>query len=158
MPARDEVSERVVDPFGVSTSGRFAYLDAWCPSAGGDRLFRLDRIDSADVLDSPVVADRRPPRALTEGPFDDSPDRGTVVTVHLDPAARWATDYYPMREVREQPDGGLEADLVVADPRWLIRLMLRLAPHARVLNPSEFATDLAVRARETLALYASPGA
>ncbi|HWU20824.1 MAG TPA: WYL domain-containing protein [Nocardioides sp.] len=158
VPARDEVSERVVDPFGVSTSGRFSYLDAWCHLAEGDRLFRLDRIDSAEVLDTPIQAPRRAPRELTEGPFDDSPERGTVVTLRLAPQARWATDYYPMREVREQPDGGLEADLVVADPRWLIRLLLRLAPHARVLDPSEFATDLTVRARETLALYASAGA
>lgn len=158
VPARDEVSERVVDPFGVATSGRFSYLDAWCHLAEGDRLFRLDRIDSAEVLDTPVTSPRCAPRALTEGPFDDSPERGTVVTLRLDPEARWATDYYPMREVREQLDGGLEADLVVADPRWLIRLMLRLAPHARVLEPSEFATDLTVRARETLALYSSPGA
>jgi proteasome accessory factor C len=156
VPARDEVSERVVDPFGVVTSGRFSYLDAWCHVAEGDRLFRLDRIDAAEVLATPATR-RRAPRELDEGPFDDSPERGTVVTLHLAPEARWATDYYPMREVRRRPDGSLEADLVVADPRWLIRLLLRLAPHATVLQPEEFAKDLAVHAGETLALYSPLG-
>ena len=43
VPARDEESERVVDPRGVVTSGGVAYLDAWCHSAEAPRLFRLDR-------------------------------------------------------------------------------------------------------------------
>ncbi len=37
--------------------------------------------------------------------------------------------------VRPLPDGWLEVDLEVADPRWLIRLLLRLAPHADVVAP-----------------------
>ena len=41
VPARDEESERVVDPRGVVTSGGVAYLDAWCHSAEAPRLFRL---------------------------------------------------------------------------------------------------------------------
>jgi len=157
VPARDEVSERVVDPFGVVASGRFSYLDAWCHAAGGDRLFRLDRIDSAEVLGAPTVTPRRAPRELDDGPFDDTSERGTVVSLRLERPARWATGYYPMREVRELPDGALEAELTVADPRWLIRLLLRLAPHARVLSPHELADDLHVHVGETLALYAPLG-
>lgn len=157
VPARDEVSERLVDPYGVVTSGRFAYLDAWCHLAGGDRLFRLDRIDEATVTDEPVRS-HRPPRALTEGPFDDSPERGgTPVRLRLAPQARWATDYYPMRDVHELPDGATEATLVVADPRWLVRLLLRLAPHARVLEPAELADEVRARARETITLYSTSG-
>ncbi|MCL2541216.1 MAG: WYL domain-containing protein [Nocardioidaceae bacterium] len=154
VPARDEVSERVVDPYGVVDSGPFAYLDAWCHSAGGDRLFRLDRVERADVLDTPITTMFRPPRPLDDGPFDESTgDSGTVVRIRLAPAACWALGYYPMRDVRRLPDGSAEAELVVADPRWLLRLLLRLAPHAEVLSPTEFAADLTARARETLTLY-----
>ena len=48
-------------------------------------------------------------------------------------------EYYPVEEVRPRPDGRLEVDLLVADERWLQRLLLRLAPHARVVSPAEFA-------------------
>ncbi|GAB2978033.1 helix-turn-helix transcriptional regulator [Nocardioides montaniterrae] len=157
VPARDEVSERVVDPFGVVTSGRFSYLDAWCHSANADRLFRLDRIDEADVLANPITTPHREPRDLDEGPYDPAPERGTMVTLHLDRQARWATEYYPMRNVAEQADGSLTASLTVADPRWLIRLLLRLAPHAQILEPSPLADELAAHAGETLALYETPG-
>ena len=61
VPARDEESERVVDPRGVVTSGGVAYLDAWCHSAEAPRLFRLDRIHEAAVLDSPVETAPEPP-------------------------------------------------------------------------------------------------
>ena len=53
VPSRDEESERVVDPRGVVTANGFDYLDAWCHSAEAPRLFRLDRIHEATVLDTP---------------------------------------------------------------------------------------------------------
>ncbi|MEQ6899731.1 WYL domain-containing protein [Nocardioides sp. YIM 152588] len=154
VPSRDELSERVVDPYGVVTSGRFRYLDAWCHLAEGDRLFRLDRIAGAEVLASAISTSRRPVRDLSDGAFAEQPvDSGVVATLLLAPAARWACDYYPMRDVRPRPDGSAEVDLVVADPRWLDRLLLRLAPHASVLAPREFIDSFTARARETLTLY-----
>ena len=63
-------------------------------------------------------------------------------------------EYYPVEEVRELRDGGLEVDLLVADERWLHRLLLRLAPHARVIAPTEFAEAFMARAQEALRLYA----
>ena len=65
VPRRDEQSERVVDPRGVVTAEGHAYLDAWCHSAEAPRLFRLDRIDGAEVLDD-ARRHRRPagPRDL----------------------------------------------------------------------------------------------
>ncbi|WP_435769839.1 helix-turn-helix transcriptional regulator [Nocardioides sp. SYSU DS0651] len=155
VPSRDELSDRVVDPRGVVTHGVFTYLDAWCHLAGADRLFRLDRIRHAQVLESPVASEPRPPRDLSDGLFTE-PDRqgSTLVTLLLGPLARWATEYYPVREVRPLPDGSAEVDLVVVDRRWLLRLLLRLAPHARVLAPQEFTQSLTRAAQETLTLYA----
>lgn len=154
VPSRDEVSERVVDPYGVASRGVFSYLDAWCHRAAGDRLFRLDRITRAEVLDTPIVTTARPVRDLADGLFADAegPDQ-TVVTLRLAPQARWATDYYPIREVRELDDGSAEVDLVVVDRRWLHRLLLRLAPHAGVVGPEEFTHSFTVSAQETLSLY-----
>ena len=53
VPSRDEETERVVDPRRMVSSGGATYLDAWCHSAEDDRLFRLDRIHAATVLDDP---------------------------------------------------------------------------------------------------------
>ena len=60
-----------------------------------------------------------------------------------------------MEDTRALPDGGLEVDLLVADERWLRRLLMRLAPYARVLSPPELDTDFRATAQRTLNLYTS---
>ncbi|GAA3823725.1 WYL domain-containing protein [Nocardioides panacisoli] len=154
VPSRDELSERVVDPRGVVQHGRFSYLDAFCHAAGAMRFFRLDRIDSATVLDSPMETTVEPPREVTSGLLaGESPTGGTTATLLLQPEADWVPDYYPVQEARRQPDGTVEVDLVVADPRWLTRLLLRLAPHAQVLRPTALTETFTATARETLGRY-----
>ncbi len=155
VPSRDEESERTVDPRGVVTAHGFAYLDAWCHSAEAPRLFRLDRIHEAAVLETPVETPAEAPRDLGDGIFARSSDT-TLVTLRLAAPARWVVEYYPVEAVRPHRDGSLDVDLLVADERWLQRLLLRLAPHARVVSPPEFTETFLAAARDTLRLYAPP--
>jgi proteasome accessory factor C len=152
VPSRDEESERVVDPRGVVSAHGFAYLDAWCHSAEAPRLFRLDRIHEAEVLDLPIETPPEAPRDLADGLFARATDTSRV-TIHLAPAARWVVEYYPVEEVRPQPDGSLEVDLLVADPAWLRRLLLRLAPHARVVRPADLSKVFTTAVRHALRMY-----
>ena len=51
VPHRDETTERDVDPMRVlHVDGRW-YLEGWCHRAEAVRLFRLDRVVQARVLD-----------------------------------------------------------------------------------------------------------
>lgn len=153
VPARDEDTERTVDPLALVQSEGMAYLDAWCHSAGGRRAFRLDRVVSAQVLDSAVAEHPDvPPLDLAEGLFRPSP-QAPVATLRLAPDARWVAEYYPVRATRDLPDGGLEVELAVADERWLTRLLLRLAPHATVVSPREFTDSFLAAATDALRLY-----
>ncbi len=155
VPSRDELSERTVDPRGVVTHRGVAYLDAWCHSAAAPRLFRLERIEHAEVTDAPLETTPEPPRDLAAGLFSHATD-ATTATLLLRPEARWMVEYYPVLEVRPAADGALEVDLVVVDEAWLTRLLLRLAPHARVLAPAGLADDFRAAARQVLGLYGSP--
>ena len=96
----------MVDPRGVVSAHGFAYLDAWCHSAEAPRLFRLDRIHEAEVLDLPIETPPEAPRDLADGLFARATDTSRV-TIHLAPAARWVVEYYPVEEVRPLPDGSL---------------------------------------------------
>jgi len=153
VPARDEESDRVVDPHAVVRHHGVDYLDAWCHSAGAARLFRLDRIHEAAVLESAVVTDPRETRDLSEGLFGGG-DEATLVTLALGPEARWIEEYYATEAVRPQGDGTSEVDLLVADERWLRRLLLRLTPSARVVSPNHYGDGATEAARQALALYA----
>ena len=157
VPTRDEQSHRVVDPRGVSRHNGFAYLDAWCHSAEAPRLFRLDRISAATVLDTPVATTPQSPRDLSDGIFDRGDDQTTLVTLRLAPQAQWVVEYYSVEAVRPGPDH-LEVDLLVADHRWLTKLLLRLAPNASVVAPAEFTADFTGAAQDALALYRSTSA
>jgi proteasome accessory factor C len=152
VPSRDDVTDRVVDPRGIVTAHGLTYLDAWCHTAQAPRLFRLDRIQDAEVLDSSIQTPAEPPRDLGEGMFKHSADT-SLATLRLKPPAHWVVEYYPVEDVRPLPDGDLEVDLVLADERWLRRLLLRLAPHAEVIAPAEVAESFTLAVREAHSLY-----
>jgi proteasome accessory factor C len=152
VPTRDETTSRVVDPIAVLTAEGHDYLDAWCHLVEGRRLFRLSRVESLEILDEPRRAADVPPRDLSEGLFAAGPDDVTA-RIHLAPGYRWVADYYPVISVAESGDGGLDVELLVGDPRWLVRLALRLAPGVNVLAPAELAGSVAQRAADTLVLY-----
>ncbi|HXV93763.1 MAG TPA: WYL domain-containing protein, partial [Pseudonocardia sp.] len=126
------------------------YLEAWCRRAEGVRLFRLDRVDAAEVLDEPAAA---PPEArptdVSAGLFRPSPEHGHAALL-LEPAGRWVAEYYPVDDLVELPDGRARVLMRYADPAWLVRLVLGLGGAARVLEPPELAAQVARRAREAL--------
>jgi proteasome accessory factor C len=153
VPSRDEETERVVDPRRLVSSGGASYLVAWCHSAEDDRLFRLDRIHAATVLDSPVAPSVPGEDRSTSGDLFDFAAGGERVTLELDPPARWVVEYHPVEDVRELGEGRVAADLLVADGRWLTRLLLRLAPYARVVSPQERHQEFTAQAQQALRLY-----
>lgn len=158
VPSRDETTDRDVDPMRLVQAEGFTYLEGWCHRAQDVRLFRLDRVTSARVLDEPSAPPPQArPRDLTEGVFQPSPDH-PVVTLELDPPAAWVAEYYPCEQVDELPDGSLRVRLRVADPRWLRRLALRLGGAARVVEPADIAESVRRDAVEALAAYETTGA
>ena len=152
VPTRDESTSRVVDPIAVLSAEGHGYLDAWCHLVEGRRLFRLSRVESVTVLDQPRQAADVPPRDLSAGMFEPGPD-DVPARIHLAPGYRWVADYYPVVSAVEGGDGGLDVDLLVSDPRWLVRLALRLAPGVTVLAPPDLAARTGELAGRALGLY-----
>ena len=153
VPARDESTARVIDPLRLVTAQGNDYLEAWCHLAEGLRLFRVDRISSTETLESPVEEHTDvTPRDLDAGLFQSSPD-DLLVTLLLEPSARWVAEYYPTEAVDEAGEGRLRVHLRVADPAWLTRLLLRLGSAASVEQPAELAAAVQRSAREALAHY-----
>jgi proteasome accessory factor C len=154
VPSRDESTARTVDPLRVLTAEGNTYLEAWCHLAEDQRLFRLDRVSNAEVLDTPVA--EHPdvtPRDLAAGLFQPSPD-DLLVTLRLEPEARWVAEYYPVESVEELAGGGLRVRLRAGDRAWLTRLMLRIGGPARVEEPLGLAEEVRRAAERALQNYA----
>ena len=153
VPARDETTERDVDPMRVLlVDGRW-YLEGWCRRAEDVRLFRLDRVEALTVLDvAAEVPAAAAERDLVEGLFVASP-ADVLVTLELAPPAHWVIDYYPVEEVVELPDDRLLVRLRVADDGWLRQLALRLGGALRVVDPPDLAERVTAAARTALEAY-----
>jgi proteasome accessory factor C len=153
VPARDESTARVVDPIRLVTAEGNDYLDAWCHLAEDQRLFRLDRISSADVLDTEVAdhTDVRP-RDLAHGIFQASP-QDAQVTLLLEPDARWVAEYYPTDSAEEAAGGRLQVRLRAGNVEWLVRLLLRLGTDVKVLGPDQVSHAVHQAAFDALANY-----
>ncbi len=155
VPTRDESTERTVDPLRVVTAQGHTYLEAWCHLAEDQRLFRLDRVSAAEVLDTPALDHEDvAPRDLSAGLFQPSPD-DLLATVLLRPEARWVAEYYPVEDTEEAGEGALRVRLRVNDPAWLTQLMLRLGGAASVESPSDLRAAVWAAAAAALGQYAS---
>jgi proteasome accessory factor C len=154
VPARDEATERDVDPIRMFTSDGAAYLVGWCYRVDDVRTFRLDRVVAvAPTGDTVDVPDEVRQRGLDSALFSPAAD-DRVVTIELDPAARWVADYYPCEEVVEAAGGGLVVRLRARDDEWVRRLALGLAGYGRVVDPPELRELCRAAAVEALVGYA----
>ena len=154
--SRDARTVREVDPYRVFAADGAWYMFGQCHSAGGERLFRVDRVAGVEPLDvrfsRPEGADEAPPSLLAVDP-------GTPrVTLELPPDARWVVDTYPVERVTDLPGGRVEVRLAVASRAWLERLLLRLGPEAVVVDATDPELRHTVRdaARRVLARYGEP--
>ncbi|CAL9370928.1 helix-turn-helix transcriptional regulator [Streptomyces sp. enrichment culture] len=150
-PARDELTEREVDPIRLFAVGH-TYMEAWCRLSEARRTFRLDRVAEIRILDEPSAPPEIELRDLSEGLVQPSADDPEVV-VEVGQGGRWVAEYYPHDSADELPDGGLRITLRTPDPASLRRLALRLGRDGRIVSPEGLAESARRAAREALAAY-----
>ncbi|KJR09302.1 helix-turn-helix transcriptional regulator [Gordonia sihwensis] len=143
--SRDEVTERTVDPIRIRAVDGNSYLEAWCRSSEGVRLFRFDRIESAhgtgEVSQPPVEALHR------TDPTDLGALTGELPTAHIeiDPEAVWLLEYFaaePDDELSEEPTEPITATIRYGSPQWLARFVLGFGGRVRVRSDVDGVTSL----------------
>lgn len=150
--SRDETTRRVVDPVRVFIAEEIGYLEAWCRRAGSMRIFRVDRIEDARLLDEP--ADVPANVTLTDvsaGVYRPAPEH-LLVELRLGPGWEWVSDYYPCETVTPG-EGALRVTLRVANPAWVAALARRSGGAVTVLVPDWLARDVEASATHALAAY-----
>jgi proteasome accessory factor C len=151
--ARDEVTERDVDPMRLLVVEGWTYLEGWCLRAEGVRLFRLDRVLDLSVLDvAAQVPESAEHKDVDQGLFLASASDERV-ELELSAQAHWVAEYYPCESVTEIGEGRLRVVLRTPDTRLVRRLALRLGEDAKVVAPAELAAEVRAHAEAALALY-----
>jgi proteasome accessory factor C len=127
---RDRRGRRVVEPWRVFNAQGNWYLSGWCHQAGGERLFRMDRVADVVILDETFEP---PDPELTPGSVYHPAPADPTIVLDLAPEARWVAERYPNEALEDQPDGRLRVTLRVSERAWLERLLLRAGPAATVV-------------------------
>jgi proteasome accessory factor C len=137
---------RVVRPYTVAFGAGVWYVVGYCETSRANRIFRLDRIEAAELTEATFDA---PPKETyehlitTERAFhSESPER---MTVRYSPRiARWVAE----REgATLAADGSLTLERPVADLHWAIGHVLQYGPDAEVLAPGHVRRAVAERLR-----------
>lgn len=151
--SHDTLTSRVVDPIRVLLIGGHSYLEAWSRDVEAVRLFRFDRIVEARELGEPAAT----PEPALQAPPDTSLFEGDPslpsARLRVAPSAAWMFEYYPMRDVRELPDGSCEAVMTYASEDWMTRLVLGFGAAVRVLEPESLAQRVRDAAAAALRSY-----
>lgn len=148
---RDDRTERRITPRAVFHDRGRWYAVADDHVRGEERIFRIDRIDSAQRTG---VTDGPRPVQLPDAPAwfaDDASVEHVVLRVR--PSARWMLERDPVDAVEEHDDGSATITAPVASEQWLQRLLLRAGPDVEVLEPAEWRGLAARTAREALGRY-----
>ncbi|MCZ4491360.1 MAG: proteasome accessory factor [Baekduia sp.] len=134
----DEFSERVVEPYALINGREGWYVASYDPAREAVRHFRLDRVKTAEVLETSFTP--RPevdPAADVVGwPSTGVVEASRVARVWISPErARWSREQRSVAQ--ELADGSVIVELPYKGTDWLVREVLAEAGDAAVLSPPE---------------------
>lgn len=138
--AGDRTTQRDIEPWAVfSTLGNW-YVTGHCRLAGGERVFRVDRIRSLEPTGERFQPPAEPPSPLVSySPGEDD----VQAVIRLGDRARWVVDYYPVDIVEDEGEGGsVTVRFFAGDASVAARLLLRLGSDARLLAGDEVAAEV----------------
>ncbi|MGA7950769.1 MAG: WYL domain-containing protein [Thiobacillaceae bacterium] len=137
---RDETSSREVSPQRLAHYRDNWYLDAWCHSKKGLRIFAVECIRRADSLNKSAKAvpeaNLNKELASAYGIFAGTPTATAVLrfTAHR---ARWVADetWHPGQKSRWLPEGRYELSIPYANDKELIMDILKYGAEVEVVAP-----------------------
>jgi proteasome accessory factor C len=153
--SRDEMTSREVEPLSLICSGGFWYLMAWCCAAGDSRLFRLDRIASVALTDTPVArrAEESFDIPLMVGEYKPGKKAHHVKLLFTGRQGRRVVEQWPAATLTERADGRILIELRTRNLAWLATYLLRFGEAVRVESPKELRVLLKKKASELLEAY-----
>lgn len=156
--SRADRSSREVSPQRLVHYRGNWYLDAWCHRSEALRMFALDAIGSAQLLDTrarelplkQVEADA----AAAYGIFRGGPVQWATLVFSAE-AARWvrAETWHADQRGRDLADGRYELEVPYADPRELEMDVLRHAENVEVVAPAALRAQIRRRLEAARAHY-----
>ena len=147
----DTVTEREVDPARLFHQSGATYLHA--AQHGEMRTFRLDRIQSAELLDAPSAATDFDTDFDPADPFGMADRAQAKLLIH--PDATWLADYWEIELDNAPEHAGAPGEWIPATMRygsddWLVRFCLSQSDRVRIVEPAALADEAMSRVHRGL--------
>lgn len=148
----EETTLRDVEPTALFAERGAWYLNAWCRSAGDWRVFRIDRVRSAQTTGEVFNPEAREGGAGTTQAF---PAEGMpTATLKFAPGEAFEEREWPgARVVSTEPDGSTTAEVPYGGSAWIARHVVARLGRVEVLQPAEIRSAVARVASEELAKF-----
>jgi predicted DNA-binding transcriptional regulator YafY len=145
-----EASARTICPYRLIFASGTWYLVAYCEQSEGVRVFRVDRMQRAELLhDGYSMPDESTiTQHLADGRvfFSDTP--ATLRVRYAPRIARWIQE---RERGTTEPDGSFVVEHQLADIDWAVRHVLQYGPEAEVLGPDSVRDAVRSRLESMLA-------
>lgn len=147
----DTVTEREIDPASLFHQSGATYLHA--AQHGEMRTFRLDRIQSVELLDAPSAATDFDTDFDPADPFGMADRAQAKLLIH--PDATWLADYWEIELDNAPEHAGAPGEWIPATMRygsddWLVRFCLSQADRVRIVEPAALADEAMSRVHRGL--------
>jgi predicted DNA-binding transcriptional regulator YafY len=153
-----ETLDRVVSPQRLVHYRDNWYLDAWCHMRNALRVFSVDAVARAEVLDTRArsVSDSTLDRELAAGYGIFAGSRTSNAVLRFEPTrARWVSreTWHPDQRGRFGADGSWVLEVPYSDPRELAMDILKYGPDVEVIRPGTLRRFVADQLRRASAIY-----
>ena len=138
-PSEDEITQRIITPLDISHDQGHDFLIAYCEKSQGQRTFRVDRIQSAEISELPG----------THSVGTTTPKDSLVSTVTILQNLRRSRESLGNSIIGE----GSHISVSSYSLDWLSRTVISAAGSMQVTAPLETRTHIADRAAQTLRQY-----
>ena len=155
---RDKNTDREISPQRLVYYRSNWYLDAWCHQKNELRMFSIDRLHPAQVLEEEALDVNE--TALNEhyatayGIFAGTPTKIAKLRVSAE-AAKWVADeqWHPHEEGRVMKDGRYELRVPYSDTRELMMDILKYGAEVEVVSPKSLREEVKQRVRRMVEVY-----
>lgn len=135
--ARGVMTERTIEPWSLVAVEGHWYLLALDELSGEERMFRVDRIKEAVIVDEPAHIPEDLNLERYSKAFVGDPDKPSV-TFEISPdVARWFEDVNEVRSSHEAKDGWRVIEMEAGGTRWMASLLVQLGAGVRNVTPPE---------------------
>jgi len=149
-----EATQRQVDPYALVHRSGWWYLVGYCHLRNAPRTFRVDRIQSLELLSQTFPPpDDFDVHAYLEREFADQPVVHAKLRFKAEGAYLAKGNIVPWESLTENPDGSIDVVLSAPDLPWLASMTISFANWVTVLDPPELREMVRDWARSVVELY-----